>query len=262
MPPQRIPQLKRKLDLLMAFGPYADRAALAARIGSRPKTLYWWETGAPGRDPEMVSASGMPKLIDAAAAAFRCLPRDQVLRLLLGPAEDFERYLATEAAPSLRRLLENEADRRKGRIFLQDGSALSLIRTNRPEARPAQAKLRLGQYFRIEFATRHRGTFLLALQASPAGWWIVPSDTDGKGRIHVPGLAEGGTPYLMVEETDAGFHTFVAIQATRAFPGDVLAAAKDGSMLDRAVIAHLVRDLAAQSKANRLILALDLEIGA
>lgn len=46
-----IPDLKRKLDLLIAFGPRKTWAELAVPFGRAPKTLRWWADGDGSRAP-------------------------------------------------------------------------------------------------------------------------------------------------------------------------------------------------------------------
>ena len=257
-----VPQLGRKLRMLVTHGFAADMTDLAGKIGGRsPETLRWWQSEGGGREANTVPAQAFSDLLKVFGDVLSGQTPEQIRRLVLGPADDLERLLAPQTALSFRALIEREADKTSGTVFGEDGRLLSLIKTNKPLARPAQARVMLGALFRIEFATRSRGGFVVAFQGAPGGWWVLPCSLDiPKRRIFLPDCDEEKTPFHMREDLDAGCHLFVAVQADRPFPSDLHAAAQDGVLLDRALLSHFLRDLEARPKTARKLFALDVEI--
>lgn len=259
-----VPQLGRKLRMLVACGRAEDMRDLAKKIGGRsPETLRWWQSEGGGRAANTVPDRAFADLLKVFGAALPDQTPEQVRRLVLGPADDLEHLLAPIEAASFRALIEREADKSSGTIFNEDGRPLSLIKTNKPLAHPAQARVHLGDLFRIEFATRSRGGFAVAFQGAPGGWWVLPCSLDlPKRRIFLPDRDAEKTPFLMREDLDAGRHLFVAVQADRPFPSEFHAAAQDGVLLDRGLLSHFLLDLEGRPKTARKLFALDIEIAA
>lgn len=254
-----VPQLGRKLRLLISHGPYPDMGALARALGRSPETLRWWQSGDAAREANTVPAAILPVLIDLYRDALPNLTADQVKRLVLGPADDLERLLAPNSAASFRALIEREADRSSGSLFSDDG--LSLVSVNRALGPAPHARVRLGQPFRIEFRSALRGGFAVAFQAAPGGWGFVPCGLSPSRRtIFLPDCDADGTPGMMCEETERGRHLFIAAQATRPFPADLGAAAMDGAVLDRALLAQFVLDYEARPAATRRLFVMDVEM--
>lgn len=257
-----VPQLGRKLRLLVTHGFAADMSDLAGKIGGRsPETLRWWQSEGGGRDANTVPERAFPDLLKVFGDALSGQTPEQVRRLVLGPADDLEHLLAPQTALSFRALIEREADKSSGTVFGEDGRLLSLIKTNRPISHPAQARVMLGELFRIEFATRSRGGFVVAFQGAPGGWWVLPCSLDiPTRRIFLPDRDEEKTPFLMREDLDAGRHLFVAVQADRPFPSELHTAAQDGVLLDRGLLSHFMQDLETRPKTARKLFALDVDI--
>lgn len=255
-----MPQLGRKLRILVAYGHAEDMSDLAKKIGGRnPGTLRWWQSEGGGRAANTVPARAFSDLLKVFGAALPDQTPEQVRQLVLGPADDLERLLAPIEAASFRALIEREADRSSGTLYREDG--LALIRAHGVQAQPPQACIRRGEPFRIAFSTRLRGGFVAAFQAAPGGWGSVPSVlVRGQGCIHLPDLLAHGSPGFMSEDNEIGRHLFVAAQAARPFPPELEAAARDGVPLDRTLLAHIVRAFEAQDRSTRRIFALDVEV--
>lgn len=255
-----VTQLGRKLRMLVTHGFAADMTDLAGKIGGRsPETLRWWQSEGGGRAANTVPDRAFADLLKVFGDALPSQTPDQLRRLVLGPADDLEHLLAPQTALSFRALIEREADRQSGTLYREDG--LGLIKTHGGPTSPPQARVRRGEPFRIEFATRLRGGFIAAFQAAPGGWGSVPSVlVRGKGVIHLPDTLLDGSPGFMSEDNEIGRHLFIAAQAARPFPPELEAAARDGLPLDRMLLAHIVRAFEAQDRYTRRLFALDIDV--
>lgn len=255
-----VPQLGRKLRLLVTHGHAKTMTDLAGKIGGRrPGTLRWWQSESGGREANTVPEDAFSDLLKVFGDALPGQTPKQLRQLALGPADDLEGLLAPQEATSFRALIAREADRSSGTLYREDG--LALIRAHRVQAQLPQARVRRGEPFRIAFATRLRGGFVAAFQAAPGGWGSVPSVLlRGKGVIHLPDTLPDGSPGFMSEDTEIGRHLFVAAQAARPFPPELEAAARDGIPLDRTLLAHVVRAFEAQDRTTRRLYALEVEV--
>lgn len=255
-----MPQLGRKLRMLVTYGHAKDMTELARQVGGRsPETLRWWQSEGGGRAANTVPERAFSDLLKVFGAALPDQTPQQVRRLVLGPADDLEHLFAPQTALSFRALIDREADWLSGTLYREDG--LALIRTHGAQGQPPQARIRRGEPFRVAFMTRLRGGFVAAFQAAPGGWGYVPSALVRATRcIHLPDLLADGSPGFMSEDNEIGRHLFVAAQAARPFPPELAAAARDGLPLDRTLLAHVVRAFEAQERSSRSLFALDVEV--
>lgn len=255
-----VPQLGRKLRLLVTHGHADHMTDLARKIGGRrPATLRWWQSESGGHVANTVPEDAFSDLLKVFGDALPGQTPKQLRQLVLGPADDLEGLLAPQEATSFRALIDREADRSSGTLYREDG--LGLIKAHGGHTSPPQARVRRGELFRIEFATRLRGGFVAAFQAAPGGWGSVPSVLmRGKGAIHLPDTLPDGSPGFMSEDNEIGRHLFVAAQAARPFPPELEAAARDGLPLDRTLLAHVVRVFEAQDRSTRRLFTLEVEV--
>ncbi|RAP43221.1 hypothetical protein BYZ73_00480 [Rhodovulum viride] len=255
-----VPELRRKLQLLVETGQFASRAEIAAALGRSEITLRGWVNGSSGTPPDTVPSRTEKAFRGLYARALPDLSEDRVRELLLGPADDLENLLRAAPDRSLRDLLVREADRASAALFLDESGSLSLVRRARREKGTPQFHVEIGQAFRIEFSTRSRAVFALALQAAPGGWGVVPCTFDrDRLRIHLPGAEENGEVSFLIEDNEIGRHLFIAAQAPSAFPAELLLAGRDGIPPDRTLLAHFQRHFEAQEKSARRLFAVEIE---
>ena len=255
-----VPQLGRKLRLLVDYGRYESLKALAASLGRSDITLRGWVNGASGTPPDRIPPEHVARFLSLYAAALPSLSEPMLRNMVLGPAEDLEALLAAAATPSLRDLIAREADTGSESFFLAENT-LSLTRTRDERNRSAKWRARLGADFRIEFATKSRAGFVTALQSAPSGWGAVPCAFDrAYSRIHLPGPDEAGRTGWLYENTATGRHLFVAMQGAKPFPPEIAAALRDHVPLDRTILAHVMRNWRDQNQRSRRLFALEVEI--
>ena len=255
-----VPELRRKLQLLVETGHFENRAAIAKALRRSEITLRGWANGSSGAPPDIVPQQNAQNFVDLYAQALPGVSKSGIRGLLLGPADDLENLLRAAPDRSLRDLIAREADVQSAALFLDESGAFSLARrASRARSEP-QYRVEIGQAFRVEFPTRSRGGFVLALQAAPGGWGVVPSALDRKaGRIHLPGADEDGALSFLIEDNERGRHLFIAAQAHTAFPSALLLAARDGIPLDRTLLAHFQRHFEAQDRSARRLFAVEIE---
>lgn len=256
-----VPELRRKLNLLVETGHFADRAAIARAFGLSEITLRGWANGSSGTPPDTVPQKNVAALVDLYARALPDLSSGAIRRVLAGPASDLENLLRGGSDCSLKDLIAREADTSSAVLFFDNPNSMGLVRratSNQPEP---QFTVKIGQAFRLEFVTTSLAGFVIALQAAPSGWAVVSSSLDRKtGRIHVLGADTDGSLPFMIEDNEIGRHVFVAAQAARAFPAELHLAGQDGVPLDRTLLAHFIRHFEAQDRSSRRLLAIDIEV--
>lgn len=256
----RIPQLQRKLDLLVSYARLSGRDAVAAHLNRSTVTIRGWINGNSGTPPETVPAANIPALLALFHAALPGASEAESRALLLGPADELERRFRSPAPVSLHDLVAAEAVTDRGTLFTEDGS-LSIVRIRTEPQGAAAYHLRLGQFFRIEFRAHSRAGHITALQATPSGWAFVPAScAAGSDIIHLPGPGDDGETGWMVEDTDPGRHRFIALHTARPIFGAIAGAARDGGYLDHALIAHLAHIYREQPDDARRIYALSVDL--
>lgn len=109
-----VPQLLRKLGMLVQGGHFGHMNDVAADLKRGPVTVRGWGSGGGGGPPDSVPHSVLPQLVDLFTRALPDLPADEVRRLLSSPAEDLQSALGAATIPSLRDLIAHEADRYAG----------------------------------------------------------------------------------------------------------------------------------------------------
>ena len=183
-----VPDLARKLDLLVAYGHLPSKEAVAQAIGRSAGTIRGWIGGDKRVEPETVTDSAVPAVLAVFRDALGEIEERELRRLLEGLPEDLEELFAANAAPSLRALIDREANWSVGTVIREDGSR-SLIRDRRKAPEPAEHRVALGQPFRIEFRAKIRRGFVVALQDAPGMWACAPVEFDrANGVVHLPGF--------------------------------------------------------------------------
>lgn len=256
---QSVPELRRKLHLLIERGLFADMDAIATAIGRSPVTLRGWANGGSGSEPNTVPAKNVVSLVTLYQQALPNWSLDEIVRLLEGPADDLENAMSVPSASRMHDLLRKEASWNAATL-IHDEQELSLIRRFNPEKPIPHYVVRLGMAFRLEFATRSRAGFMIGLQSAPSGWGIVPASHDRQHAcIHFPGTDERGDIGMMVEQSDTGRHMFIAAQAARPFPRQLVEAGDDSIALDRNLLAHFQRHFLQQDRSTRRLFAVEIE---
>ncbi|WP_299961511.1 hypothetical protein [uncultured Roseobacter sp.] len=254
-----VPELAKKIDLLIKYGLYKNRVAIAAKLKCSTETIKWWIYGDKAREPGCVSGSGMRRVHDLFAAALPDLSRPKVEQLMLGPADDIERLLAPLQADSLIALVRKEAVTTATTLFDERGGSLGLVETTKARKPAPHYTVKKSKLFRLAFKTHLRGAFTIAFQKSPGGWGIVPSDAE-KAVLHVPGRDEEGELAVMCEHNEVGRHTFIIAQSTKPFPEQLIAAQADGVQLDRILLGHFAADYRVRPKTTKSLFSVNIEI--
>lgn len=253
-----VPELSRKLELLIDHGHFNSRAAIARSLGRSSVTLRGWANGGSGAPPNTVTRPNAKAFVGLFAAALPDLSKDQIRQLVDGPADDLEAALSSDSNRSLKYLIDRHADWNACTLHLAR-SEFGLVRVVREE-KVAQYRIALAKPFRLEFSTRSRAGFVVALQSAPGGWGVVPSYLDRRRKcVDLPGGNLNQEFGLITEENEIGNHVFVAAQASRPFPAAFKSAADDGISLDRTLLSHFLRHFEDQDKSTRRLFAVSIE---
>jgi len=251
-----IPDLKRKLDLLMAFGPRKDWAALAVPFGRSLKTLRWWADGDDSRNPGTLPDDHVQTMLTLVREALPAGCDDDARRLLFGDFRFFEQAMRAQhlAAVSLPTIIEQEGRLDRGRLH----RAPDINLVERIGAKAEVPVVELGQPFCLEFPCDVAG-HALVLQHVQQTWAAVAlSDADAivrvrPGQYFVPTRHADGTAAFMVEDCDVGLHRFVALITPNPYPAGIVVAAKQASVFDLVTLNALAEHYLQQAKAQRSI---------
>lgn len=259
-----IPDLKRKLDLLMAFGPRKSWAALAVPFGRSQKTLRWWADGDDSRDPGTIPDKHLETMLSLVREA---LPAgnsdDDPRRLLFGDFRSFEQTMRAQhlAAISLPALIEKEGRFDRGRLH----RAPDINLVERAGAKADVPVVALGQPFCLEFPCDDAGHALVLQHVQQTWAAVVLSDTNAimrvrRGSYFVPARQADGAPTFMVEDRDVGQHRFVALITPKPYPADIVVAAQQASVFDLTTPNALAEHYLQQPKPQRSIDVVTLRI--
>lgn len=255
MPGQSVPELSRKLRLLVEAGAFDNQTEVAAALGRSPITVRGWANGASGGPPDTVPLRNMPELTNLLRAALPSLPESELMRLLTGPADDLELALARTSKGSFIEMLHREADWQATEIIVENETMRLVRRVGGPKNENAP-QVRIGQPFRIEVTTKSRAAFVVGLQSAPSGWGPVPALFDrASKRINLPGQDDCNQLGLMEEPSETGDHLFVTMQASRPFPRVFDRLAEDQIAVDRALLKMLQSHFLEQDKSTRRVFA-------
>lgn len=251
----RVPDLLKKLNLLIEYSEYSNLAEIADHLDKKLETVRSWTKGA-GLD--VVPSHRRDAFIDLFAAQLPMLSRDQLIETLQSPRVHLEQAFITQKMPSLRALIEAQARFDRGKLVLAP-NGLDLVEIRRDQA-ATELRVPLGQYFRLEFETPHHGSQVIGLQHAPQGWAVLAASFDATRKtIHLPSLEADGSPNFMRERNDLGVNRFIAIQTLHPLPAVLHAALADRVVLNRFDLASLAEHLGSLGKTTRAIFALDIE---
>lgn len=256
-----IPELKRKFDLLIEFGPRKTMEKLAEAFGRQKGTLEWWANGDGGRKRGLVPRRHLATLLEVFADALpSSLSREHVRTLVFGPAADLERAFKSRSGISLEDLIQSEG--KMNTMLIKRASDLSLVEADND--RSDLAVVTLGERFQLVVQTSRAGHVLL-LQHAQQAWGIVAFAEGGAarrhlaGRVVVPG-ARGARSVYIREETATGIHRFIAFVCPRPYPVPVMDAAHLGITLDQSRLLDLAEHVAASPKHLREIHVLTVHV--
>jgi len=241
--PLHVPNLGAKIRLLLERGPLRRKPDLAKRLEVGSSTLNNYINGTNKSPRDWVPDKRIPKLTEVLAEALPgSLSAEQVQELLIGPLAALEDALRAGATRSLEEILRQEA--RQGTARLRCPSRLGLVELDQTSGGHLP-KVRLEEWFAIEFATNRTGR-LLVLQNVQQLWGVVtfvdgsPSPVHKVGPVKVPGMIDGTIRYMR-EAVTPGEHRFVLFVSPDPFPAQVLRAASSRKSLDWAMLEDLAR---------------------
>lgn len=217
-----VPELQKKLGLLVRYGYFDSFDAVAAALGRKAKTVRWWGHGDAARGGGRIPADRYEQVM----ALFRdCLlpdvPESLVDEIVLGPASEMEEQLGPSDPKSIRDFIRSEGVAGAGRLFVGKENEIGLVETD--QDRPAiKFRVPLDAWFRIVVEKDLRRRTILALQLTPSACGIVGHAVDpGTGHVLVPGLMEDGSLAWMRERRDNGLNRFAVIGLNKLLPADI-----------------------------------------
>lgn len=255
-----IPDLQRKLDVLLARQVFASKESVARHLGKSLKTLNWWAHGSSARQAGLIPKESEADVLALFAACFPDGTAERDIRIALTQSgADFERTVQLAWSPSWEALVSRYARVTAGRLLMRPDE-IGLVEIEAP-SRDGGPHVPLGAWFRIEFQSDLSAAHLYACQQAPSAIGPVPVQIVPPGGIQLPSSASLGQPAYMRERVDAGRHVFAAIQVARALPADLAAPFSGGLPLESSflqrVAAHLLSLPASKWRLFALTLTMD-----
>lgn len=254
-----IPDLQRKLDVLLARRIFASKDEIARHLGKSLKTVNWWGHGNNTRTPGLIPADSEAAVLSLFAA---CFPEGtstiDVRNALALSGSNFERAVQLAWSPSWETLLSRHANATAGKLLIRPGE-IGLVEIDAP-SRDGDPLVPLGAWFRIEFQTDVTASHLYACQQAPSGIGPVPPQIAPERVIQLPSASRPGQPAYMRERADAGRHMFVAIQSARALPADLAAPFSGVLPLETSLLQRVAAHLMSISQTQWRLFALSVTI--
>ena len=217
-----VPELQKKLGLLVRYGYFESFEAIAAALGRKPKTVRRWAHGDGTRDAGRIPADSHERVIRLLTG---CLvpdvPEHRALEIVLGPASLMAEQLGAGVPRSIRDFVAAEGDAGACRLFAAEEGEIGLIETDQERPR-ARFRVELDGWFRIVVGKDLRRRNIVALQLTSSTSGFVPHALEpATGHVLLPGLKEDGGLAYMRERRDNGVSRFAVIGIGRPWPADI-----------------------------------------
>lgn len=254
-----VPQLLGKLNLLIHNGRYENLGAIADKFGITEDAVRFWTKQTDGQLAGTVPAKRVKKLQQLFAEVLPNQTEEDIDVLLQGPLLELEDALRRIGVQTLTQILQARADDTAGRLIPVEAAGMGLVVANRLSAK-AHCKFPLGQTFRLEFSTQHRGRYLLGVQRSSQAWGCVDVDwAANRKTVHMPGRTDSGDLGSLDESADDGVSAFYVIQSARAFPSIFAKILLDAVPLGRTELSLLAEFLQGTPETEVHVMRFDVE---
>ena len=253
----KVPNILRKLNLLIDYTRFRDIDELAAAFGKERKTLYSWGKGG----GEHVPSDSYKVLVGLVSKALNHgLSETEIVELLAAPsAFPLEEELVAAPARPLGDIVAAEADRTAGTLFVKPRPSLGLVEAEDEEELKQGDVVELQQWFRIEFRTPLGGGQILAMQHVGQTWSVLRYHFDAEVQIiHLPGLKASGGIAHMREKSEYGLHSFIVMQTQAPFPPSVRNLLANRTVFDSRLLNRLSIHYESHATTARRLFALDL----
>lgn len=261
---RKIPQLRRKLALLIEHDHYANLEGIALAAGTTSKTLQSWaDSGSDGLTPGLVSVKGYPNLIKVFGEAIRRQNQVQdVGALIKGETRDLGSHLKPASSIiSFGQLIEKEATKDSIRFYKRKYGRTSLVKKRNEDAETTDNYVQIGEEFRMVFKSKCSGSNCIILQTHHQDWGFTPSHYDNTANeFWMPDPDHDGMPDYTEELNWFGINRFIAIQSAAPFPTEVNHAIETGISPDNTFLQRLADFYLAQPQTHRSISLFTLEI--
>lgn len=248
----KIPSLRKKLNLLVTYGPYNSIDEIAEKLGKRPKTILSWADGTPSVTPDNVPNRSFDDVVELFASAFGGKYNQERIRdLLFAPPSWFEQEIRSHSGVSFRKLLKDEAEK-SAFVLKRHPAEMTMIRTVKTPPPEADYHVGLGEYFRLVLKRDLRRYNIFALQNTNSQWGPVPFTLNSStGHIDLPGFQDDHKYAFMQELNDEGLSVFAVVACHQALPEILQTHAAEGLVLDTSSLSALVDVLTNAPRSER-----------
>ena len=237
--PRVIDQLRRKLALLVDHQHFANLQEIAAEIGTTQKTLEGWaDYGSNKVTPGLVSKKHYEATIGVFADAIgKNHSHVDCEAIILGSANELERYLSDKPRFTFYELVEREAISNKAELVIDLEPDLPAIKRRSRQKRTTKFSVTTAQWFWIEFQTELFSSHTIALQQNGHHWAFCDVEySKTRGKLLLPGLRNDGEPDSIQEAEWLDVNTFYALQTTKPWPQELVEAIQSDTPIDSSIL--------------------------
>lgn len=246
--------LRKKFQLLKAYGCIDSLKEIAIKVGRAEKTLWGWADGTATTQPNEVPQKNFEMLQKVFAETLsEFVSPHRAAELLISPASHLETELRRSQATSFLDIIRNDADTKAIRVITEKQNERGLIETQLDLVPEGQMhKIKRGQWFRLVLECDVSSYDIVALQNGAGLWGTVPCTIESEtGHLHLPGIKSDGTPALMREVNAVGKNLFIVIATKAPLPSWLVHTVSDRQTLDAASLSALADVLQKQQKNMR-----------
>lgn len=250
--------LRRKFQLLKAYGCIDSLEEIAEKVGRKEKTLWGWADGTATTQPNQIPLRNFNKFQSAFAKALQdYVSPERGSELLLAPASHLENELRRSQATSLVQLTEEEAEANAMKVITVGSPGRGLIESQLDRDPKGQIhEVQKEQWFRMLIEADLSAYNVVSLQNGSGLWGPVPWSVDPHtGYLHLPGPHLNGEPAYMRERNSLGMNLFLVMATKNPLPTFFETSKIRRHTLETTHLASLADFYSQQKKSARRIFA-------
>lgn len=258
-----IPQLRRKLALLVENEHFANLEEIANGIGTTQKTLEGWaDYGSNKVTKGMISGKHYQQTLEIFKGVLCKQHGDiDVEAIVKGEVSELARYLSHSPRFTFHELVERYAITHGSKAFIDKNTGMPAVKRRSQKMPLTLFKATTKQWFWIEFQTDLTSSHTIAIQQRANEWAF--SDVEyvkDEKQILIPGLRADGFPDSIQEADWDGINTFYAVQTIKPWPQVIMEAIKSSAPIDNAFLQKVADHYASNKPDNRRLFASAIDV--
>ena len=208
----KIPDLAKKLNILIEQNHFNDIQQIAHRLGKSPNTLKWWIYGSNTHEPNTISKRSVAAIIDLfRTTVLNKYSRKEVHMIL---ALDYSEF-RSKVLPNENRNWEDWIEGRAvyGNVnLIPKKQELDIFQIDTGDLR-IEHRVKVSERFRLVFPLPIESSLILGFQ-SANGLWARAPIAKNEASIHLPPPQSNGLPQYIFEQTPLANHRFYLVSSS------------------------------------------------